>query len=221
MTTPVTNNSGASSAGNTGNSAAPGTNAAQTQDKFLNLLVAQLKNQDPLSPMDNAQVTSQLAQINTVQGIESLNTTLQTLMGSYATSQSMQAASMVGRYVFTEGHDMALTESGGVAGFTLDSPADKVTVTVTAPSGQVVHTTTLDNLDSGTNTFQWDGKTDTGATSAAGMYTFTVTATNAGQKVGSTPLTVGRVDSVINNASGPLLHTSNGSVTWDKVKQVM
>jgi flagellar basal-body rod modification protein FlgD len=218
MTTAVGNST--STTGSTGSSSSS-TSAAATQDKFLNLLVAQLKNQDPLSPMDNAQVTSQLAQINTVQGIESLNTTLQTLMGSYSTSQSMQAASMVGRYVFTDGNKMNLADGAAVAGFTLDSPADKVTITVTSPSGQVVHTATMANLDAGTNTFQWDGKTDGGAASAAGQYTFTVTATNQGQKVTSTPLAVSMVDSVINNASGPLLHTSTGSVTWDKVKQVM
>jgi flagellar basal-body rod modification protein FlgD len=133
----------------------------------------------------------------------------------------MQAASMVGRYVFTDGNKMNLADGAAVAGFTLDSPADKVTITVTSPSGQVVHTATMDNLDAGTNTFQWDGKTDSGAASAAGQYTFTITATNQGQKVVSTPLAVSMVDSVINNASGPLLHTSTGSVTWDKVKQVM
>ena len=219
MTTAVGNNTSTTGTGATSGSSAAG--AAATQDKFLALLVAQLKNQDPLSPMDNAQVTSQLAQINTVQGIESLNTTLQSLMGSYSTSQSMQAASMVGRYVFTEGHDMALADGSAVAGFTLDNPADKVVVTVTGPNGQVVHTSTLTNLDAGTNTFQWDGKADNGNASAAGNYTFTVTATNGGQKITSTPLTVSRVDSVINGSSGPLLHTSNGSVTWDKVKQVM
>jgi flagellar basal-body rod modification protein FlgD len=218
MTTAVGSSTSTTGTSSTGSSA---TSAAATQDKFLNLLVAQLKNQDPLSPMDNAQVTSQLAQINTVQGIESLNTTLQTLMGSYSTSQSMQAASLVGRYVFTEGKDMNLSSGVGVAGFTLDSPADKVTITVTSPGGQVVHTATMSNLDAGTNTFQWDGKTDSGGTSADGNYTFAVTATNQGQKVTSTPLTVARVDSVINNASGALLHTSNGSVAWDKVKQVM
>lgn len=212
-----------SSTSSTGTSSTSGSanSAAATQDKFLALLVAQLKNQDPMSPMDNAQMTSQLAQINTVQGIESLNTTLQSLMGSYSTSQSMQAASLVGRYVFTEGKDMNLSSGVGVAGFTLDSPADKVTITVTSPGGQVVHTATMDNLDAGTNTFQWDGKTDAGGTSADGNYTFAITATNQGQKVTATPLTVARVDSVINNASGALLHTSNGSVAWDKVKQVM
>jgi flagellar basal-body rod modification protein FlgD len=220
MTTAVGNSPSTTGTGSTGGSSSS-TSAAATQDKFLNLLVAQLKNQDPLSPMDNAQVTSQLAQINTVQGIESLNTTLQTLMGSYSTSQSMQAASMVGRYIFTDGNKMNLADGAAVAGVTLDSPADKVTITVTSPSGQVVHTATMDNLDAGTNTFQWDGKTDSGAASAAGQYTFAITATNQGQKVTSTPLAVSMVDSVINNASGPLLHTSTGSVTWDKVKQVM
>ena len=218
MTTAV---SGTSSTSGTSSSGSSSSSASATQDKFLNLLVAQLQNQDPLNPMDNAQVTSQLAQINTVQGIESLNSTLQTLLGSYSTSQSMQAASMVGHYVFSDGNTMGLSGGAAIAGFTLDSPADKVTITVTAPNGQLVHTETLSNLDSGTNTFQWDGKTDAGATAADGTYTFAIAATSNGQKVTSTPLNVSRVDSVINSSSGPLLHTSSGSMTWDKVKQIM
>jgi len=218
MTTAVTNTS---STTNT-SSASSSTSAAASQDKFLNLLVAQLQNQDPLNPMDNAQVTSQLAQINTVQGIETLNSTLQTLLGSYSTSQSMQAASLVGHYVLTDGNSMSLADSTAIGGFELAAPADKVTVTISDASGQVVHTATLSNLDTGTHNFQWDGLTDAGLASAAGNYTFDVKATNQSQKITSTPLSLSRVDGVTNAASGPILNTSAGTtVTWSQVKQVI
>ena len=69
---------------------------AATQDRFLKLLVTQLQNQDPLNPMDNAAVTSQMAQLSTVNGIDQLNSTVQALSASMATSQSLQATSMIG-----------------------------------------------------------------------------------------------------------------------------
>lgn len=73
------------------------TAAEEQQDRFLTLLVTQLKNQDPLNPMDNAEMTSQMAQMSTVSGIEKLNTTLNSLVDNIGTSQSMQAASMIGK----------------------------------------------------------------------------------------------------------------------------
>jgi len=220
MTTPVTSNSGASSSSASSGPAA-GSAAAQTQDKFLNLLVAQLKNQDPLNPMDNAQVTSQLAQINTVDGIEKLNTTLQTLLGSYSTSQAMQASSLVGHNVVTAGNTMDLADGGAVAGFELDGAADQVNVTVTAPNGQIVHQATLKDMASGMHTFMWDGTNDAGVAAAAGRYTFAVKAVAANQAVAASPMTISRVDSVSNGASGTMLNTATGSVAWGQVKQVM
>ena len=71
--------------------------AADSADRFLKLLVTQLKNQDPLNPMDNAQVTTQMAQINTVEGINKLNTTLSTMAMGFNAGQTLQAAGMVGR----------------------------------------------------------------------------------------------------------------------------
>ena len=68
----------------------------EQQDRFLNLLVTQLKNQDPLNPMDNAQMTSQLAQMSTVSGIEKLNATLNTLLENLGYTQSMEASALIG-----------------------------------------------------------------------------------------------------------------------------
>src|SRR5512143_4217969 len=78
-------------------------------NKFMTLLVTQLKNQDPLNPLDNAQVTSQLAQISTVSGIEKLNTTLQSLLQSTSDSQTTQAAGLVGHVVLVPGSGLQLS----------------------------------------------------------------------------------------------------------------
>ena len=82
-----------------GSSAAKKSTAEEAQDRFLTLLVTQMKNQDPLNPLDNAQVTSQLAQLSTVTGIDKLNGTLESMMGSYQSNQALQAANMIGHGV--------------------------------------------------------------------------------------------------------------------------
>src|SRR4051812_530763 len=95
----------ATATGATGAVAALGSSkSGETEDRFLKLLVAQLKNQDPLNPMDNAQVTTQMAQIQTVSGIDKLNTTVQGLNGQFAQLQALSGASLVGHDVLIEGN---------------------------------------------------------------------------------------------------------------------
>src|SRR5215475_14521518 len=98
-----------------------GTDAAGGADRFLKLLVAQMQNQDPLNPMDNAQVTSQMAQINTVTGIDKLNTTVQGLNGQFVQMQALQGASLMGKGVLVAGNKMTMSEDGktGQAAFDL------------------------------------------------------------------------------------------------------
>src|SRR3989442_14252778 len=117
-------------------------------DRFLKLLVTQMQNQDPLNPMDNAQITSQMAQINTVNGIEKLNTTVASLSGQFLQMQTLQGASLVGRGVLVEGKEVVMNDSGkGVGGFELDGAADSVKVEVlTAPGHRV------DTMDMGAET---------------------------------------------------------------------
>src|SRR4051812_35941700 len=87
-----------------------GADSVQGQtDKFMTLLVTQLKNQDPLNPMDNAQLTSQLAQLQTVTGVNKLNETLNTLKASYQSSEAMQATSLIGHGVLVEGSKVSLS----------------------------------------------------------------------------------------------------------------
>ncbi len=106
MTTPVQGTTSATAAAAT--AAASTSQTAATQDRFLKLLVTQLQNQDPLNPMDNAAVTSQMAQLSTVNGIDQLNATVQALSASMATSQSLQATSMIGHAALVPGSQIAM-----------------------------------------------------------------------------------------------------------------
>ena len=214
-------NSASTSSASSGGSATQGA-ADSGQDRFLTLLVTQMKNQDPLNPLDNAQVTSQLAQINTVNGIEKLNQTMTKLMSSNQSMQGMQAAALVGRDVLAEGNGLTLAGGSAQAGFTLPEGADIVTVTVKSASGQAIHQAQLKDLGAGLHTFTWDGKTDSGAAAADGKYSFSVTASTNGKSVTATPLSVSRVDGVTPGESGVTVRTSTGeTLDWAKIQQVM
>ena len=215
--------SNATSASNATSSAASlaGTSAQDTQDRFLQLLVTQMKNQDPLNPMDNAQVTSQMAQLSTVTGIDKLNTTLQAMATSFTANQSLQAASMIGRSVMAPGSRIDLQGGLAFGGFNLGQPVDQAVVTVKDAAGNVLHKVDLGAQKAGVVTFQWDGATDTGATAADGQYSFEVSAVQGGQKVTADTLSLAKVDSVTLGANGVALNTSQlGAVDLTQVKQI-
>ena len=102
----------------------------ETQDQFLTLLVTQLRNQDPLNPMDNEGITSQLAQLSTVSGIEKLNQTVLALTGQLDVSQSMQASNLIGRNVLVPGEAIKLGETGVATPFGIDLMSDAASVKV-------------------------------------------------------------------------------------------
>ena len=201
-------------------SAAPA--AGDPQDKFLKLLVAQLKNQDPLNPMDNAQITSQMAQISTVSGIDRLNTTLQAMAASFSAGQSLQATTMIGRSVLAPGSALQLENGTASGGVDLPQAADKVVISIQDGSGRVLHTADLGAQKAGVVNFRWDGVVDSGAAAAPGSYSFTVNATQGGSKIAATALALGMVTSVKQGASGVSLNVNGvGTVVLSDVKQVM
>jgi flagellar basal-body rod modification protein FlgD len=195
---------------------------ADAQDRFMTLLVTQMKNQDPLNPLDNAQVTSQLAQLSTVSGIEKMNSTLQTLMGSYQSSQSLQAAGMIGHGVLVTGSKVALSDGKAVLGFELAEPADKVVVTIRDTAGNAVRTIDMGAREAGATPLAWDGTRDDGGTAADGKYVFDVAATRGGEKLDATALSFGEVTSVSTGAQGVKLNmTGLDSASLADVRQIL
>ncbi len=195
---------------------------SEAQDRFLKLLTTQLKNQDPLNPLDNAQVTSQLAQISTVSGIEKLNATLQTLLQDSLDTQTTQAASLVGHAVLVPGGGLQLASSAGVGGIELAGAADEVTVTISDANGLPMKTLSLGALAAGLHNFSWDGKTDSGAQAADGNYSIAIAAKQGGEKVDATALSLAMVRSVIRTSQGFALDLGSlGAFTMDEVKQIL
>ncbi len=202
-------------------SAAAITSSQATQDRFLKLLVTQMQNQDPLNPMDNAQITSQMAQLSTVTGIETLNATLQAMSTSFTASQSLQAATMIGRSVLAPGSSIQLQNGAAVGGFTLSQAVDQAVVTIKDAAGNKLHSVDMGAQKAGNVMFQWDGATDGGATAANGSYTFEVSAKQGGTTVAADSLALAKVDSVSLGATGVTLNTDVlGSVDVAKVKQI-
>jgi flagellar basal-body rod modification protein FlgD len=188
-----------------------------TADRFLKLLVAQMQNQDPLSPMDNAQVTSQMAQINTVTGIDKLNTTVEGLSSQFMQLQAVQGASLVGRDVIVAGNKLSIDETAAVGqgGFELANAADAVKVEILSPSGAVVQTLNLGASGAGVHSFDWPS----GAATAASGLTFRVSATSGGVATTATALMRDRVDAVSTTGTTFNLElASSGTVPYSKVK---
>ncbi|MCE9642309.1 MAG: flagellar biosynthesis protein FlgD [Betaproteobacteria bacterium] len=177
--------------------AASATTSTEIQDRFLRLLITQMKNQDPLNPMDNAQITSQMSQISTVGGIEKLNTTMQSFSSSLLSSQSLQATSLIGHTVYAEGSSLAYNGSAPAGGgVDLAQSVDSLKINVIGPAGNVVRQIDLGARQAGLAAFLWDGRNDGGANAAAGAYSFQVDATSGAQKVPATSLVSGQISSV-------------------------
>jgi flagellar basal-body rod modification protein FlgD len=194
---------------------------ADTQDRFLKLLTTQLKNQDPLNPMDNAQLTSQLAQISTVDGIERLNATLQKLVSSSVDAEAMQAVGLVGHQVMVAGSGLQLTDSGAVGGVDLGSAADSVTLTIKDSNGLVVKTLNLGSLDAGINNFTWDGMADSGAQAVSGAYSLSVVAKRGSDNVDASLLQLAGVVSVNRSSQGATLDLGQlGLARMSDIKQI-
>jgi flagellar basal-body rod modification protein FlgD len=226
MTT-VTSNSSVFDTINTANSsskssAASANTAEDIQSRFLTLLVTQLKNQDPLNPMDNSQVTTQLAQISTVSGIDNLNTTVTSMLDAYNGGQAMQAAGLVGKNVMVAGEQLALSSSKAYGGVSLSSAADQVTLSILDSSGKVIQTESLGAKAAGNFGFAWDGATSAGGTATDGTYTFKVEATQGGQSVTATALQVGTVSAVTRTGSGFKLDLGAlGAVDFSAVQEIL
>lgn len=217
-------------------SAAEANSSKELQDNFLTLLIAQMKNQDPTNPMDNSQLTSQLAQINTLAGIERLNTTLGVVSGQIDDSLSVNASNLIGKGVMVPGNKILVAtseqdESGGERetittpfGFELARDADSVVITIKDENGNVVREVDLGSISAGVSSFTWDGELNDGTTAPDGSYTFTVKATSDGQSVSSTSLSYSVVYGVINSQvnNKVLLDLGIlGSISIDEVRQIL
>jgi flagellar basal-body rod modification protein FlgD len=194
------------------------TDAAASQDRFLKLLVAQLNNQDPMNPMDNAQMTSQMAQINTVSGIQQLNETMKSMSSQFSTMQVLQGASLVGKGVLVKSNTLTVKDKVAAGAVDLSSKADKVTIKVMSPGGQLLDTIELGAQDAGLHGFQWDASKFEGP----GSPTFKVESSVGGKNVPNTALALDTVLAV-STVSGNLTLELAGrnAVAYSDVQSIL
>lgn len=141
------------SAVNSATTAAARNTGSADADRFLTLLVAQLKNQDPMNPMDNAQMTSQMAQINTVTGIQQVNQSIQALTTMIQDYQGLNSLGLVGRDVLVPGQRIDLSSGQARGAFDLPLQAEEVSLDILSPGGQVLQSTPLGSMAAGRHAF--------------------------------------------------------------------
>ncbi len=197
------------------------TGLANNFNTFLALLTTQLRNQDPLSPLDSNQFTQQLVQMSGVEQQLNTNDLLKKLVNNTSTGVST-AVSMIGKSVKAVSDDANI--SGGKAKWVINVPADAADakVQIVDKSGAVLHVESLGNLKAGDHAFAWNGKDQTGKQLAdGGPYTLKVSATDAsGKAVASTNYVVGVVTGVEQSNGSTFLSINGGRVTWDKVTSI-
>ena len=214
--TTTTNPNAASAAA----SAVDNTEIASNFTTFLQLLTTQLKNQDPLSPMDTNQFTQQLVEFAGVEQQMKTNTTLSTLVSLQQSAQTTQALSLVGATVVVKGNTAQLANGQATWSLNSSQPAT-ATITVTAPSGVTAYTAT-GAVNAGTQTFNWNGIGNDGTQWPAGNYTLTATAVSAsGQSVPISAQVEGTVSSVDLTQTPPVLSMGGQNYTIDQIQRIV
>lgn len=204
----------------------------ELRESFLLLLTTQLQNQDPLNPLENHELTSQLAQINTVSGIEQLNQTLKIITGQIDANQALQASTLVGKGVMVPGDRVLLEKDDEGEVFTtpfgieLEKPADSVQATIVSASGGVVGRLELGSLKAGIHSFTWDGLTSEGVAAESGAYRVRFEALDADEKaVAAKTLNYARVSAVTpQDRDGNVkldLGAIYGQVGLDAIRQIL
>ena len=200
-------------------------NTALGKDAFLQLLVTQLKNQNPLDPQDNSAFVAQLAQFSSLEGITTLNSTVSSLAGNYNSSQALQASSLVGRNVIVQTNSVQLDDpSKGMTGsVTVPSSIAGGTVSITDSSGAVVRTIDLGSRAAGSASFTWDGKDKDGNLVKTGTYTVKANASINGTSTDMATYLPATVTSVtISQTGGELMLnlSGKGTVALSKVQTI-
>ncbi|MDR9440999.1 MAG: flagellar hook assembly protein FlgD [Halomonas sp.] len=209
-----------------------GDNSAEAlSENFMTMMITQLQNQDPLKPMENQEMVSQLAQINTLSGIQELNETLESIGSQIDEGQALEAAGLIGQGVLVPGDRVLVGRDGEGKvnatpfGVELDEPADNVTATITDGAGQVVRRYDLGAVDAGVSSFLWEGDTDQGNLAQDGAYRVSVEATRGDDGLPASTLNYAQVNAVTpadeNGRVRVDLGAIHGQASLAEIKQIL
>lgn len=199
-------------------------NDALGKDAFLQLLVTQMKNQNPLDPQDNSEFVAQLAQFSSLESMQNLTSTVDTIAANYQSSQALQASSLVGRSVIVSSSSTVVDTIKGMTGtVVVPSSSPMTTVKISDAQGNVVRTIDLGTQTAGNASFTWDGKNESGEVATAGNYSFVATGSLEGTATALAtylPATVNSVTTGVNGAEMTLNLAGGQSVALSKVQTI-
>ena len=194
------------------------------KDEFLTLMLAQMKNQDPLKPMENGEFIAQLAQFQTVTGVEDLNRTFSDFASSMQSNQALQASALVGREVLVPGSAGFLPANGSIGGsINLPVSTTSAKVNVYTTTGQLLGQVALGPQPAGQAAFNWDGRLADGTVLPPGAYQLEAEAVIDGKVEAVETLISARVDSVSLGQAGrePVLNLANvGPMGFSQVREI-
>ena len=192
---------------------------------FMTLMLAQLKNQDPTSPVDSNTFLTQLSELSEVQGITNLNTSFNGLSTSLTSSQAMQASSLLGTQAMVTSSTASTTTAGTpvTGAVAVPQTTSSVIVNVLDSTGSLVKQISLGAQATGVANFTWDGTESNGSKAPAGTYSLAATVAGVASSTPVTTYVSGTVDSVTMGAggSGLTLNVAGvGSVPFANVEQI-
>jgi flagellar basal-body rod modification protein FlgD len=194
------------------------------QDQFMQLLLAQLKNQDPLEPQENGEFLAQLAQMETASGIGELQQSFDSFASSMQSNSALQASSLVGRNVLAPGGFASLESGSEVNGqIDLSTSTTNLTLEITDSSGQLVRTIPMGTQGAGEVNFNWDGKDENGQVLPPGGYRIQALASVGNEPVAQNVFVSARVDSVTIGQGGQGLRlnlSGLGSIDFSEVREI-
>ena len=193
-----------------------------TQEDFLKLFTTQMRYQNPLEPLDNFQMATQLAQFNTVDSLTRMNETLTQLMASQNSMSQLQAAGLIGKKVETQGNRLAIQQGAvGEGRYQLARPAN-VVIQILNSQGGVVRQIDAGARDTSRQTIGWNGQSQAGAALPDGLYTFRVIAVDSqGQAVPVTPYRIGTVEGVSLENGAVTLQVNGDKVAFNDILSIL
>ncbi len=192
------------------------------QEDFLNLMITQLRNQDPFEPLQSGEFIGQLAQFGTVSGISELKETVDDLANSLISNQTLEAANLIGKNALVPSDSFALQEDGSVKGaIAVNAPSNNVNVNIFDAAGNLVQTLPLGVSASGIQEFEWDGTDTSGNPVTSGSYFFSSTGNQGESNVAFDTFAYKEIQSISLGENASSIHLNVADGTELKISEIL